>query len=109
MSEYTPDKWIVVKIGDQTGATHYRVFGTWYGGYLDGDSWRLNSGIAKVERSEKYTDVFGESGSVYRCWRNNEGLSMYGSEILEQLKVSLTHSEGFLEESSMEEAVNALG
>ena len=44
---YTPDGWMIVKI---TGTNpHYRVFGSWRGGYLSGDSWRMNSGIISVK------------------------------------------------------------
>jgi hypothetical protein len=51
MSDYNPDKWVVVKIiGKDTPPVH-KVFACWYGGYLDGDSWKLNSGItARLQR-----------------------------------------------------------
>ena len=45
----TPDKWLVLKIGDL-----YKVYGTWYGGYLGSDSWKINSGIVKVEEDEYF-------------------------------------------------------
>jgi len=44
---YNPDNWVVIKMnGDDP---HYRVLAGWSGGYLDGDSWRMNSGITRVE------------------------------------------------------------
>jgi hypothetical protein len=36
MTEYTPNKWIIVKVTGED--PHYRVLGSWQGGYLDGDS-----------------------------------------------------------------------
>ena len=44
-----PDKWVIIKLPDC-----YKVFGTWIGGYLDGDAWRVNSGITEVQEDEKY-------------------------------------------------------
>lgn len=47
--EYCPDRWLVLKFTeDTTGKVDYRVFATWCGGYLDCDSWQLNSGIVTV-------------------------------------------------------------
>ena len=53
---YTPDGWMIVKI---TGTNpHYRVFGSWRGGYLSGDSWRMNSGIISVKEDGENYYVF---------------------------------------------------
>ena len=47
MSNYKPDNWVVIKMdGDNP---HYRVLAGWSGGYLHGDSWKINSGITRVE------------------------------------------------------------
>ena len=47
----TPDSWVVLKITAETGVI-YKVLAGWSGGYLDGDSWRLNSGINIVFERE---------------------------------------------------------
>ena len=47
--------------------TYFKVFGSNAGGYLDGDSWRLNSYISKVVYDNKMVAFFGGSGSVYVC------------------------------------------
>ena len=39
MSDYTPDKWVLVKISGNESPPVYKVFACWAGGYLDGDSW----------------------------------------------------------------------
>lgn len=51
---YHPDTWVVIKInGDDP---HYRVLGGWNGGFLNGTSWRMNSGIISVSESgDSYT------------------------------------------------------
>ena len=41
MTDYTPDKWIVVKIEGGEFPLTYKVFACWYGGYLNGDSWKI--------------------------------------------------------------------
>jgi hypothetical protein len=70
--DYAPDQWMLIQI---TGTDpHYRVFGSWSGSYLNGDSWRLNSGIKSVKQVGDYYFFYGHSGSVYRCHKE-----MYGS------------------------------
>lgn len=76
MNEYNPDKWLLIKIGGTD--PHYRVFGSWSGGYLDGDSWRMNSGITRVEEDGDYYKFFGSSGSCYRCHKEMYGATAYG-------------------------------
>lgn len=81
--EYTPDCWVVVKIiNNTTNNVHYRVFANWYGGYLGSDSWKLNSGITKVEVDGDYYLFHGSSGSVYRCNKNIYRTSGYGAGVL---------------------------
>lgn len=66
MNEYTPDYWKVVKITSTDGKVLHKVFATWVGGYTDGDSWRMNSGIEKVTEDGDHLLFEGYSGSVYR-------------------------------------------
>ena len=84
----TPDKWVIIKFkglasshdaaqddSSSKGEEHYRVLAGWYGGYLYGDHWRLNSGIIKVEEDGDYYLFHGYSGSVYKCHKDSYGLS----------------------------------
>jgi hypothetical protein len=73
---YTPDKFVVVKVHNPKDP-HYRVFGTWYGGYLGADSWRLNSGVAKVVKRGPLLDFYGSSGSVYTVHKDTYGTSVW--------------------------------
>ncbi len=50
----TPDRWVVVKIDNNLDTPFYKVFATWAGGYLDGDRWKLNSGITSMEYDDDY-------------------------------------------------------
>ena len=82
---YTPDNWVVLKI-DNEKEILYRVLAGWSGGYLDGDSWQMNSGITKIEKDGDFYNFHGVSGSVYRCHKNSETLRMNNAYIYEQLK-----------------------
>ena len=78
----TPERWVIVKLPDNI----YKVFGTWAGGYLDGDSWKLNSGIAKVEQDSKYYYFTGFSGSCYKCHKEGYGTATsYGHGVLNRM------------------------
>jgi len=63
---YTPDNWIVFE-AEVNGKTERFVLGGWSGGYLDGDSWRRNSGIERVEDAGDILLFHGYSGSIYKC------------------------------------------
>ena len=41
MSDYSPEKWLVVKISVENNPSVHKVFACWYGGYLGSDSWKL--------------------------------------------------------------------
>ena len=84
MNNYFPDNWVVIKIkGDDP---HYRVLAGWSGGYLDGDSWRMNSGITKVEETDDHFLFYGSSGSCYTCHRESYGLRMNNAGVFNQLE-----------------------
>lgn len=84
MSEYRPDKWVVVKISGykDNPAPVYKVFACWYGGYLGSDSWKLNSGITKATLEGFVYSFEGSSGSVYDCHKDRYGTNMYGGGVL---------------------------
>ena len=75
----TPERWVIVKLPNN----YYKVFGTWAGGYLDGDRWKLNSGISKVEQDENFYYFIGFSGSCYKCHKKAYGIATsYGLDVL---------------------------
>ncbi len=69
MTEYMPDNWVVIKFkGDDP---HYRVLAGWSGGYTTGDSWRMNSGIVRVEQTKFLYKFYGATSSCYVCSKNS--------------------------------------
>jgi hypothetical protein len=83
MSEYIPDKWVVVKITSSDYAPIYKVFACWYGGWAGSDSWKLNSGITKATLEEHVYSFEGSSGSVYQCHKDVYGTNSYGWGVLQ--------------------------
>jgi hypothetical protein len=84
MSDYTPDRWVVIKItGDSTPI--HKVFACWYGGYAGSDSWKLNSGITSSALEGNVYYFNGSSGSVYECHKNCYGTNMYGMSVLSNM------------------------
>jgi hypothetical protein len=68
-----PDNWVVLKMKKGDEKPTYKIFASWLGGYLDGDQWKMNSGITKVDEHDTYIDFHGYSGSVYRCIKGTYG------------------------------------
>ena len=103
-SEYTPDNWVVIKFTQQvksgntgygrTEKVFYKVLGGWSGGYLDGDSWRLNSGIVDVEETTDSYIFIGGSGSRYICNKTQECLRMNTAGIWKQMQEASEESAG---------------
>ena len=67
----TPHHWVILDLGNNQD---YKVLCGWSGGYLDGDSWKINSGIHKIVEEENCYRIYGISGSEYICNKNGEGL-----------------------------------
>lgn len=83
--KYAPDKWVVLRIEDaEKGYTpHFKILGSWFGSYLEGEAWRLNSGIKSVHKAKDSFHVFGHSGSAYICSFRGYGTSGYVGDVLE--------------------------
>ncbi len=84
MSDYTPDRWTVIRI-HAPGEVVYKVFASWSAGYAGSDSWKLNSGITRATFVDPYWEFDGSSGSVYRCHLDSYGTNGYGSMVLSNL------------------------
>jgi hypothetical protein len=85
MSNYIPDKWVVIEL-DYEGVKTQKILSSWYGGWAGSDSWRLSSGITDVEELEDSYIIKNESGSVYTCYKRRYGMSSYTVGVLEDLK-----------------------
>ena len=84
MSEYTPDRWVVVKIITAKERL-YKVFACWYGGYTGSDSWKMNSGITQARLVDDCWEFSGLSGSVYSCHTDAYGTNGYGGSVLSNM------------------------
>lgn len=83
MNTYTPDLWCVLKTTNASKTdTAYKILGSWYGGYLNGDSWKLSSGTMLAKLDGEYISLVQYSGSTYRVHKNNYGTSGYTSSLL---------------------------
>jgi len=77
----TPDKWIIVGTGDVK-----KVFSSFYGGFLNGDSWSLSSGTKEIIDKGPYWELPQESGSIYKLFKGSYGLSAYAAGVLAEFK-----------------------
>lgn len=94
--ETVPDVWVVLKIEKPDQEPIYKILAGWMGGYLHGDSWKINSGITKVEESGPYWLVSGYSGSIYKCAKESERFSSYTYSIFDSFVYSIAErGEGF--------------
>lgn len=91
--DYYPDSWVLLKIKEsKLSSPYYKLLTGWSGGYANGDSWRMNSGVVDVtEDEEGLLHFHGASGSLYVCHRSRNRLSMATAGIYE----TLTRNQGF--------------
>jgi hypothetical protein len=83
-NKYTPDRWMLISMKRPEGAIT-KILSGWYGGYLNGDSWRLSSGVTKIEDKDDHYLIHNHSGSVYTCYKQVEGFSSLTSSIYHSL------------------------
>lgn len=80
--DYCPDRWEIIQVSDDLK----KVFGCWFGGYGGSDSWRMSSGIEKVEDIGNGYLVTNYSGSVYFCHKESRGMHSYGRGVFNTYK-----------------------
>ena len=86
MTEYAPDAWVIVHIQIEDDSIH-KVLGGWYGGYAGADSWRLNSGITRIEDDgDGRFRIHGNSGSVYLVHKDTQRTTMLMGSIIERMR-----------------------
>ena len=83
MTEYFPDRWVVVEIATPD-STIQKVLASWYdNGFTGSDSWRVSSGITETIENEDHYLFHNESGSIYKCFKESQGMSAYTAGMLE--------------------------
>lgn len=79
-----PDFWVLLKIIHE-GITFFKLFSSWKGGYLDGDSWRISSAIVEINKLEGEYKVITTSGSIYTLFDSSSGTTSYTQSILNNI------------------------
>jgi hypothetical protein len=96
-----PDRWVILKFTSPK-QTFYKVLAGWYSDYLNADSLRISSGLTKiVEEGDVYL-IHNESGSIYKCHKEAEGLNSTTAICLESIKDKLKATQTKVELSSVE-------
>jgi hypothetical protein len=84
MSDYTPDRWTVIRI-HTPGEVIYKVFASWSAGYAGSDSWKLNSGIVRATFADPYWEFDGIIGIGVLLPPGQYGTNGYGGHVLSNL------------------------
>jgi hypothetical protein len=92
MSDYCPDRWVIVRIAGKNHEPIDKVLGSWYGGYAGSDSWRFSSGITKVIEHDDRYEVHNYSGSIYELFKGAEGMAAYTAASLKKMTTQLEDS-----------------
>ena len=82
MRTYTPDTWSILLFDSPTYGKIHKVFGGWYGGFTQGDSWKLSSGMKDMVDEGDFYSSLQESGSIYQLYKGSEKFSVYNLGIL---------------------------
>jgi hypothetical protein len=93
-NDYSPDKWVIVELKYEND-TVYKILASWYGGFGGSDQWRLSSGAVQVTEYDNHYEILNESGSVYYCYKNAEGFSVYSSGIYERFEKSVLEDNSY--------------
>lgn len=81
-----PERWSLIRLENKDEEVFYKVFASWAGGYLDGDRWKMNSGIASVDDDDDFYYFNGASGSCYKCHKGTYGvMTSYSRGVLENI------------------------
>ena len=92
-NNYTPDRWVVLEFS-HNGEKTRKLLGGWIGGYAKADTWRMNSGITEVKDEGDFFLFSGYSGSVYKCWKQSEGMTSLSADIYESFLKQVQESAG---------------
>lgn len=106
---YTPDTYQFIHLSsDQDTDVIVKLFAVWVGGYLAGDSWKLNSGVTKIVKEDDVFHVHGYSGSVYTISSEQAPMTSYGSDILSKILDSGARQGIKVELISLEDALKVV-
>ena len=81
MSTYNPDKWVLIQMRDVQ-----KVLAGWSGGYLDGDYWKLSSGVVDIKEDGDCWLFHNHSGSIYKCHKKARGTTSWSGAKYSEFK-----------------------
>lgn len=79
---YMPDLWVLLHIVSED-IDCFKVLGSWFGGFISGDAWRLSSGVDSITEESDAFHIKNISGSTYVCPKDWYGMNTFTSTILE--------------------------
>jgi hypothetical protein len=82
MTTYTPDVWVVLEISSDDTEPVRKVLAGWYGGYANGDSWKLSSGVTNTTEYPDRYEFLNASGSLYICYKGCQRLTGLTGSVL---------------------------
>ena len=86
---YDVDGWVILKYTVASEKVYYRIFASWRGDYLNGDSWRLSSGSEELPQLYSCGTFWlwpQISGSCYELSVNKEdGYTFYTGRVLSSI------------------------
>lgn len=94
MNSYTPDTWVILLFDSPDYGKIHKVFAGWYGGFSQGDSWKLSSGIKTFVNEGKFYSSLQESGSTYNLYKQAEKLSGYQYGLLAGWREQMEETHG---------------
>lgn len=107
---YTPSGWAFLKIqSHEQDDVIVKVFASWVGGYTAGDSWRLNSGVTKIEENDTEYVVLGYSGSGYILSKKSNYITSWNRQVLDDMIAELRSYGHQAEIISVQEAILLIG
>jgi hypothetical protein len=96
MNTYIPERWEIVNLKlDDLDIN--KVMSSWCGGFAGSDNWRLSSGITDVIENDNHYEIHNESGSVYICYKESQGMSAFTKQVYLDFKKNLKEEGGTLE------------
>ena len=92
MTTYTPDAWVVLEISSDDTEPIRKVLAGWYGGYANGDSWKLSSGVTNTTEYPDRYEFLNATGSLYVCYKQSQRLSGLTGSVLEYWRNQTTEN-----------------
>ena len=80
-----PDTWKLIEATVE-GQTFHVVLSGFYGGYLDGDAWRLSTKITSKVKNDDHYIATTMSGTEYKLYFDDEGFSGLSSSVYNRFK-----------------------